>query len=86
MVVDQYVSLGECITFVSMYVVYVGMVIYGAKVPPLLKADRPKWMSRRLKPGVKQLKQEGFTESLLGPTEQAGKRDDANIFLPQWGS
>ena len=43
MLMDAHVTKMECILFVSLYVVYVGMVIYGAKVPPLLAEDRPRW-------------------------------------------
>lgn len=41
--IDAHVTRTECTFFVSLYVVYVAMVIYGAKVPPLLKEDRPRW-------------------------------------------
>eukprot|EP01043_Picozoa_sp_COSAG02_P043487 COSAG02_NODE_3791_length_6225_cov_13.023996_3_plen_992_part_00 len=41
--IDAHVTRTECTVFVSLYVVYVAMVIYGAKVPPLLAEDRPRW-------------------------------------------
>lgn len=48
MLIDAHVTRTECLCFVLLYVVYVCMVIYGAKVPPLLAEDRPRWDKNQL--------------------------------------
>lgn len=46
--IDAHITRTECTVFVSLYVVYVAMVIYGARVPPLLAEDRPRWDKNQL--------------------------------------
>ena len=46
--IDAQVTRTECLCFVLLYIIYVSMVIYGAKVPPLLAEDRPRWDKNQL--------------------------------------
>lgn len=67
--VDAHVTKMECTIFVSLYVVYVAMVIYGAKVPPLLDEDRPRWDKKQLEE-KREAKIKKFTKANgRGPTD-----------------
>ena len=70
---------------------YVAMVVYGAKIPPLLAEDRPKWdaqqKDKKTSKDRRRAQRDGLLDEPLLRAADAGQetREDSHIFLPRVG-